>query len=396
MSSCFPHSSRHLHGDGFRRCILFLICVSTLLGTWICWFLLARIDRYEVTGVARVEVDLAGHPLQSRLAGRIAATTLRLGREVVEGEVLVELETGGQRLQVQEERTKLMALGPQIAALRQETGAQERARGEERIVSHVAGEQAGAQLREAGILSKLADEEAGRAKRLRAEGILSESEFQRSRAESQRRQAELETLRLAIGRLDPEQRVREYDRDARVNQLQGSLTRLEGQIVTTAATIKRLQYEIEKCVIRAPINGRLAEVAVLRPGSYVAEGEKLAVVLPRGNYRVIAEFSPPAALGRVRRGQPAILRLQGFPWTQYGSVSATVGDVAGEIRDGSIRVELNVNPNSHFAATLQHGMPGTVEVKVERVSPAELVLRAAGRLATQPRTWFEPRVKSGS
>lgn len=363
-----------------------MVCVATLLGSWVSWFLLARIDRYEVTDVARVEVDLAGHPLQSRLAGRVAASRLGLGREVIEGELLVELETAGQRLQVQEERTKLAALGPQIAALREETAAQDRARGEEREVSHMAGDQAGAQLREAGIVSKLADEEATRAKRLRSEGIVSESEFQRSLAESQRRRVELESLRLGIGRLEPEQRVREYDREARVHRLQGDVTRLEGQIATTTASIKRLQYEIEKCVIRAPVSGRLAEVAVLRPGSYVAEGEKLAIVLPRGNYRVIAEFSPPAALGRVRRGQSATMRLQGFPWSQYGSVSATVTDVAGEIREGRIRVELAVDPNSHLAVALQHGMPGTVEVMVERVSPVELALRAAGRLATLPRT----------
>lgn len=386
MSSCFPHSLRALRADGFHRSILMMVCVATLLGSWVSWFLLARIDRYEVTDVARVEVDLAGHPLQSRLAGRVAASRLGLGREVIEGELLVELETAGQRLQVQEERTKLAALGPQIAALREETAAQDRARGEEREVSHMAGDQAGAQLREAGIVSKLADEEATRAKRLRSEGIVSESEFQRSLAESQRRRVELESLRLGIGRLEPEQRVREYDREARVHRLQGDVTRLEGQIATTTASIKRLQYEIEKCVIRAPVSGRLAEVAVLRPGSYVAEGEKLAIVLPRGNYRVIAEFSPPAALGRVRRGQSATMRLQGFPWSQYGSVSATVTDVAGEIREGRIRVELAVDPNSHLAVALQHGMPGTVEVMVERVSPVELALRAAGRLATLPRT----------
>jgi hypothetical protein len=31
-------------------------------------------------------------------------------------------------------------------------------------------------------------------------------------------------------------------------------------------------------------------------------------------------------------------------------------------------------------------MPGSVEVEVERVSPATLVLRAAGRLVTRPLT----------
>jgi membrane fusion protein (multidrug efflux system) len=127
------------------------------------------------------------------------------------------------------------------------------------------------------------------------------------------------------------------------------------------------------------VDGRLGEVSVLRIGAVVDEGEKLGAVVPAGTLRVIAQFPPPAALGRIRPGQPARLRLQGFPWVQYGSIAARVESVASEIREGRVRVELGVTPQQSTPIPLQHGLPGSVEVEVEQVTPAALALRAAGR-----------------
>ena len=98
--------------------------------------------------------------------------------------------------------------------------------------------------------------------------------------------------------------------------------------------------------IRAPVNGRLGEVANIPAGSVVREGEKPAAVVPSGELRIVANFQPADALGRIQPGQPARLRLDGFPWTKYGSVSATVTRIASEVRGRQIRVELAVNPNS--------------------------------------------------
>lgn len=112
----------------------------------------------------------------------------------------------------------------------------------------------------------------------------------------------------------------------------------------------------------------------------VAAGQKLATVVPAGELMVVAEFEPSAALGKVRPGQTARLRLDGFPWAQYGSLAATVTQVAGELREQRIRVELTPAAALPGAFALQHGLPGAVEVDIEQVAPAVLALRAAGLL----------------
>src|SRR4029453_16049414 len=116
------------------------------------------------------------------------------------------------------------------------------------------------------------------------------------------------------------------------------------------------------------MTGRLGEVAELRIGSVVREGDRIAAVVTRGELQVVADFLPPSALGRIRPGQPARLRLKGFPWTQCGSLAAAVRRVASEVRNGRVRVELSVGPDLASPIPLQHGLPGTVEVQVERVA----------------------------
>jgi hypothetical protein len=62
--------------------------------------------------------------------------------------------------------------------------------------------------------------------------------------------------------------------------------------------------------------------------------------------------------------------------------------VASEVHDGRVRVELDIARSPVSPIPLQHGLPGAVEVEVERVSPAALTLRTAGQVITRPRSTF--------
>ena len=51
-----------------------------------------------------------------------------------------------------------------------------------------------------------------------------------------------------------------------------------------------------------------------------------------------------------------------------------------KVREGNVRVELSLTAEQSASIPKQHGLPGQLEIEIERVSPATLVLRAAGRL----------------
>ena len=75
-----------------------------------------------------------------------------------------------------------------------------------------------------------------------------------------------------------------------------------------------------------PVGGRHFEHE-RPPGTLIQPGEPLATIVPSGEPRAVAHF-PPVVIGRIQPGQRARLRLAGFPWTQYGTVPATVASCA--------------------------------------------------------------------
>jgi len=383
VSTPFARTLRSLEADAFRPSLIGMLLVAALLLAWLAWFVLAEVSVYAVSQTARLEADIASHPIDAPALGRIVSTRLLLGREVEAGEVLVELDADAQRLQLEEERSRLAGIGPQIDAVGAEIAAEERGLGEERGAGSAALAEARARSREAEAVAGIADQESQRAQSPHHAGSVSDLDLLRVKGEAERRRAAAESLRLAVSRSEREQQTRASDRQARIESLRRESARLTGLKATTASAIQRLSNEIERRSIRAPIAGRLGEVAELRAGAVVEEGAKLGAIVPSGKLRVVGEFLPPDAIGRIRPGQKARLRLEGFPWMQYGSLEAGVSSVGSEVRDGRVRVELAISEDPSSRIPVQHGLPGSVEVEVERVSPAALVLRAAGRLVAR-------------
>jgi membrane fusion protein (multidrug efflux system) len=378
-STDFAHSLRVLDEDGFRRTGWALAALALLAGAWLLWSVCARVTVYEVSGNARLEVDRAVFPVEAQVDGRIRSSRLELGRSVSEGDVLVELDAGAERLRLQEERARLEALLPQLGTLRSELEAQRSALAAEGLAAGAELNEARARAREAQLAYAYAAEEQSRLEPLLAKGHVSRLEFLRVETERRKRRATLDALALETDRLKSELLNRQSRGRAAVARLERELASVEGQITTSKARIASLSHELTRFVVRAPASGQLGEVPPLQPGSEVRRGDRLAVLVPPGQLRVVADFSPSEALGRIRPGQQARLRLQAFPWAEYGTVAATVTTLASESRDGKVRVECALQPDVGSSVPRQHGLPGTLEVAVERLSPAALVVRAAGR-----------------
>lgn len=374
----FSRINRSLRADNGLKSTTFLITSMALLAAWLFWAFKAQITRYEVSDSARLEVASSAHPVQSNVAGRLISLRMALGKKVQAGDVLAELENHAQRLSLEEEQVHRASLEPQLTALQAQMVAEEKGGADDRQVLDLSTAGAREQYREADASASLAEKEADRANKLHAAGIMSDADAQRANADAQSKRAAAENLRLTIARLEPELAVRQSDRDVRIRQIREAIAKLQADIETSSATINRLEYETERTNVRAPISGDIAEVADLLPGSHVTEGQQLGVIVPDGKLQVIADFQPSAALGKIRSGQTAVVRLEGFPWAQYGTLSARVLHVAGEIRDGKIRVELAVNSAIPSRIPVQHGLPGSVEVQVDRVTPIALLLRSAG------------------
>lgn len=352
------------------------------LGGWSWWAAKSHVTLYEVSTAARVELDGATYPVQAPVSGRVVATNLRVGQAVRRGDVLLEMDAVSDTLRLRQEQVQAQGLEPELARLRSQAVAEERAREQEQRGARLSSEEATARIREAEAAAEYAESELSRMQALDREKLVARRDLDKAEAEARRLRAAVTTLESAALRVPQEQATRDRERDVRLERLHMEIASLEAQRGTLRSSAMRLSYELDRRRVRAPVDGRVGESAILRPGAVLQEGEKLASIVPSGRLLVAAQFPASAAFGRIRAGQPATLRLDGFPWMEFGTVSAEVAGVAQEIRDGNVRVELAINNNSIFRGKLEHGMPGTVEVQVERMSPLSLLLRTAGQWLT--------------
>jgi membrane fusion protein (multidrug efflux system) len=217
-----------------------------------------------------------------------------------------------------------------------------------------------------------------RVRPLRQRDTISAADFEQAEALVATTRAELAEARAAAQRGEQDRQAQELACETRIARLEREAVELTGEGEVAAAAIRRLEREVAERLVRAPIAGRIAEVGAVRAGTVIAAGEKLCAVVPEGAPRAVAKFSP-SVVGRLKPGQAARLRIDGFPWTQFGAVSATVERIDTEPREGLVRVELALVPVSTSAIPLEHGLTGAAEVEVERAAPIVLALRAAGQ-----------------
>lgn len=384
MANPFSHTLRALASDRLRAPAWAILAATCLGVAWTAWFLFSRVEVLETTKLARLEVAEEAHPVEAQVGGRVVSARLELGRDVTAGEVLVELDATREKLELAEERAKVEALTAQVEAIDAELAASELTGRDVSSSTRASQAEATARRREADAAAQLADDELARLERLAKSGNVPEADVSRARAQAQQRRAAADALRLEVKMLGSAGAVTAGDRRTQLERLRRERARIDGEIGAGKATGARLEHEIERRRIAAPVAGRLGAVQTLQGGMVLKEGDRLATILPSGDLKVVADYSPEQALGKIRAGQRARLRLDGFAWTEYGSLPATVTRVGSEARFGRVRVELKPQPPSGSRIPLTHGLPGALEIVVEEVSPATLVLRAVGEATASP------------
>jgi membrane fusion protein, adhesin transport system len=384
LSISFARTTRSLSVDSSRFVLIGLGVAALALLAWLLWFAFGSVTVYEVSRQARLEVGSAPRDVTPIQAGRLVETRLVIGKVVRAGDVLVALDATPQQLRLAEAEARLLALPRRSASLRREADSLRGAMvdGQRSAIAEI--QSARARLSEASAAAEFARESARRQRADSLSGGSPQVEALKASSEARRAEATRAALSSDVIKLGLDARTRGAESAAQIENLSRTALAVDAEIAATRELIAQLRIEIENRLIRAPIDGVIGEILPLRAGAVVAPGQKLATIVPSGQLLIVAEFNPATAIGRIRPDQRAQLRLDGFPWAQFGSVDAKVLRVAGEIRDRAVRVELSATRDATRGLTLRHGMTGMVEVSIEDVSPAMLLLRTIGQSFAPP------------
>jgi len=365
-----------------RRSPIALVVVAAL--AWATWSVTARIPIYATSDLARLESEMSTYRIAPAVDGHISRADLQLGQIVHKGQVLVELDSTTPRNALEEGTTRLAALRRDVAALDRQVQAEMRAFEADRARQAVAIQEAGAAVDEATAHLESARRQSDDLAKLRAAGIAPEATASAAAQDTKANVARVTTLDLGRQRLETTRAVSAAEGESRVAALQAQRTRLEGEVAVSESAIAQLRHEIELRRIVAPESGRIGELKNVHLGTFISAGTGLGTVVPDESLRIVADLSPEL-MTRVRAGEPARFRYEGLSTLTHGSIAAVVTRTGTEVRDGTFEVVLAPeNGQPAPAIPLTHGLRGSIDIEVERLSPLSLLLRRAGEL-TEPR-----------
>ncbi len=381
MATPFAHTLRSLERDRSAGGRGLLVLTPLLLVAWFTWLFAARVEVLESSADAQVRAADASRTLASAETGRVTRVHVSLGDRVTAGQLLLELDDQKTRLDLDRAATRADAIEVVIAARSLEIEAERGALEAAERAAGAASSEARARVEAAVAQARLAESRLDETEALERAEATTRAELRESQAEAAERRAAAKELRSAGRRGRFEAARQSHDRLAKITAIEAQISTLKIDLEDARGQVQALTSELERRRVRAPVDGLLGELAAIERGAWIERGQELGAIIPDGDLEVIANFLPAQAIGRIKPGQTAQIRLRGFPWVEHGSLVGRVERVASEPRDGTILVAFAIESVPPTIA-LEHGLPGSVEVSLEETTPASLLLRTAGRRLT--------------
>ena len=378
MSAPYVRSLRALDVDRrFRSPVSAITAIALLVG-WIGWLAFARLGVWERSEHARLEVAGEARAVEAGVSGEVLASRLELGRIVRAGDTLLELDAGAQSLEWAARQEDLTRARARVSALERRRRDEEGAALERLQLETAREAESGAKAGQAESSFYAAERDAERKEQLNLDGVVSESELESARTEQTSQARAFEAARWRATQAGHRVEAARRDLDVLAGKFEDEQRTLEAEIARTEANLERLDRERERRTILAPIDGRIGESEPFRSGRFVEAGTRICTIVPSGRPRVVAWFEPRAA-GGIRLDQPAILKLQGPRSGNRERWRARVAGVASELRNGRIRVELDL-VDASASESLVHGMTADVEIEVATIRPLQWLGLTASRV----------------
>lgn len=151
-----------------------------------------------------------------------------------------------------------------------------------------------------------------------------------------------------------------------------SLNEAEQKTTSNAQELIKAESRGKLMTLTAPVDGTVQQLAIHTVGGVVTPAQPLMMVVPKDNPIEVEAYVENKDIGFVNPGQEAVVKIETFPFTKYGTIEAKVthvsSDAANDEKRGLIfpaRVSLarSTIQVENKTVNLSPGMAVTVEVK---------------------------------
>jgi len=280
----------------WSRLFLYLLILLTIaFGTWIS---IAKIGQVVPAHGKLIPAGEA-HEIQSPVEGVISEVLVHNGDIVKKGQVLM-------RMNQEVAQAEMEGLEKQKAAILQDQTslAQKRAQ-REGLAKQIPG---------ASDLVRIKKEAYEHYSQVLG-GVVSQVEILDRKAEWVNAQRNLDQLQSDYARVSSELDQQEHDVTRRLAEIDSS----------RAASQQKLGFH----EIKAPLDGVVFDMAKKAPGTVVGAKDKLFDIIP-GEDLVAEVFLTNKDIGFIHEGLPAVVRLDTFPFREFGEIKGTLSYLAAD------------------------------------------------------------------
>ncbi len=185
--------------------------------------------------------------------------------------------------------------------------------------------------------------------------------------ESERLQAELTQKQAEAQRIQLEAQQQMQQVDVEIAQLGAKIADTQNLLASTQA---KLKYK----VLKAPVDGVVLSLNLKNTGEVAQAGQTIAEIAPHGVPLVLSAVLPNQEAGFVKQGMPVQIKLDAYPYQDYGVVPGKVTNISADTKPdknlGAVyRVEVELE-REYITDKRQR-----VEFKPGQTATADIIIR---------------------
>jgi multidrug resistance efflux pump len=228
---------------------------------------------------------------------------------------------------------------------------------------------------------ELAEKDLNRQKQLHTEGVISDAEFEKFNTQYWQQKRQIEASDAAF--INNDMQIQQHN--TQINDLSQSKNDNQNtKELTVLEDIRRLKSAIDEWkktfLLTAPIEGTVTLSKIWSPQQNIGIGEEFLTIVPTegANPVVCKAILPITQSGKVKLGATTTVRLDAFPYQQYGILRGSLQNIAlvPQKEDYQLDIALNSNLTTSYGKTLtfRQEMQGSANIITEDRRVVERVL----------------------
>ncbi|MDE5612943.1 MAG: HlyD family secretion protein [Odoribacter sp.] len=196
------------------------------------------------------------------------------------------------------------------------------------------------------------------------------TEFLNTCSENQQLQKSITTIHIQIAEAEGKLNLLKTEKAEKEQQMHLELVASYNDLLDN---IKNWE---QKYVLKAPMNGRVEFLKFLTDNQFIQTGEEIFSIVPEKNTILGQMLLPATGAGKVEIASPVIIKLDNYPYLEYGSIDGRVSSISlvtteeqianMHVATYLITIELPQGLTTNYGKKLdfRHEIKGTAEIIV--------------------------------